>query len=111
MWGRFARACEPPHVSLSQLKLSLRWRNNLGEIEKIKMARVKNGQLSTQMLINKEESLKADSSGTRTLCCKAHFKSQRVFMPIFLCEPYKKSVRKGILVPILNVRNQRYPRL
>ena len=70
-------------LSLSCLRLWLRWRNNLGEIEKIKMARVKNGQLSMWILINKKESLKASSPGTITLCCKTHFQSQWIFMPIF----------------------------
>ena len=55
--------------------------NNLEEIEK--MARVKNGQLSMWLLINKKESLKVSSPGTRVLCCKTHFQSQWIFMPIF----------------------------
>lgn len=63
------------------------------------MARLKNGQLSMWMRINKKESLKASSPGAITLSYKTHFQSQWIFMPIFFFSLFKTMYQFGYSVP------------
>lgn len=91
-------------LSLSHLRLWVRWRKNLGGVEKIKMARLKNGQLSMWMRINKKESLKASSPGAITLSYKTHFQSQWIFMPIFFFLFLKQCISLATLCLVVTRR-------